>query len=57
MLQIFVSNSADEYDLFKKQVINPIMESIKFKKPYERTRNSRMDEDDLAGQVNSFTPA
>ena len=57
MLQIFVSNSEDEYALFKKQVINPIMEAIKFKKPYERTRNSKMDEDDLIAQVNSFTPA
>ena len=49
MLQMFLTNTNDEYDLLMKQVIKPIMEQINFMKPYNRTRNSKQDENDLLG--------
>ena len=48
MLQIFLSNSTDEYDLLKKRIIDPILATVQHDKPYTRTRNSKQDEQDLS---------
>lgn len=44
-LQMFLTKTEDEYDLFKLQVIMPLINQIKVRKPYMRTRDSRYDED------------
>ena len=42
-LQLFLTKCSDEYELFKAQVIKPLMDQIKVRKPYMRTRDSFYD--------------
>jgi len=55
-LQVFLSGSTDEYDLVMKQFVYPIMDQIKHKKPYMRTRISKHDDHDLREEINPMTP-